>query len=325
MINLRGQEMEKLSLTANTPRLRDSKIPTICDGMTKFCRLFLGTILLLAANCAGADDGAPWFTGSLNSTGATALPAGHFLAEPYLVDAMVPADHLHRAESLNLLLYGVSDDLTVGVIPRFSYRERPELGDVTARAQYRFTPYDPETGFPSLAMVLNQTFPTGRHDNLDTKSDDGNSGGAYVTSLGFLSDDYFTLPGDHLVRARLDLAYGVSSQVGVENRSVYGTGEGFSGHAAPGTQFSSTLAFEVALTQRWAFAVDLDYQHAGHSSVWGGDLHWEDASAQSADIVPSMEYNFTALTGLIVGVELPVWQRNGPPVVIPMAALNCIF
>lgn len=291
----------------------------------RFFRRLLPGLLLLAALSAQADDGEPWFTGSLNSTGATALPAGHFLAEPYLIDVMAPADHIHTAESLNLLLYGVSDDLTVGLIPRFAYRERAQLGDITARVQYRFTPYDPETGFPSLALVLNQTFPTGRHDNLDAKDADGSGGGAYVTSLGLLSDEYFTLPGDHLVRARFDVAYGLSSQTGVENRSVYGTGTGFSGRAAPGSQFASTLAFEVSVTQRWAVVADLDYDRAGHGSVWGSGLHWDTGSSQSADIVPSIEYNFTEDTGLIVGVQLPLWQRNGPQIVIPMAALNCVF
>jgi hypothetical protein len=287
--------------------------------------LLLGLILLHSAAPAGADDGEAWFTGSLNSTGATALPEGHFLAEPYLLDVTAPADHMHKLESLNLLLYGVSDDLTVGVIPRSIYRERAEPGDLTARVQYRFTPYDPQIGFPSLALVLNETFPTGRHDNLDAKGDDGSGGGAYVTSLGFLADEYFTLPGDHLVRARLNLAYAMSSQVSVENRSVYGTAAGFTGQAAPGPQASATLAFEVALTRRWAFAVDFDYDRAGHSSLWGDGARWEESSAQAADVVPSIEYNFTGFTGLIVGVELPVWQRNAPPVVIPMAALNCVF
>lgn len=297
--------------------------------MTKFRRLLLGMILLLAAAphlaLASADDGEPWFTGSLNSTGATALPEGHFLVEPYLIEVMAPADHIHIAESLNLLLYGVSDDLTLGLIPRFSYRDRAEPGDLTARVQYRFAPYDETTGFPSLALVLNQTFPTGRYDNLDRKSADGSGGGAYVTSFGLLSDEYFTLPGDHLVRARFDLAYGIASQIGLENRSVYGTEQGFYGHAAPGSQFGATLAFEVSLTQRWVLAADFDYGRTGHGSVWGGGQHWDQGSSQSADIVPSVEYNFTADTGLIIGVQLPVWQRNGPAIVIPMAALNCVF
>jgi hypothetical protein len=191
--------------------------------------------------------------------------------------------------------------------------------------QYRFTPYDAETGFPSLAAVLNQTFPTGRHDNLDEKGADGSGDGAYVTSLGLLSDEYFTLPGDHLVRVRFDIAYSVASHVALENRSVYGTGVGFSGEAAPGSAFSGTLAFEVALTQAWAFAVDFDYAHAGRSHVWGNGQRWDQDSAQSADIVPSIEYNFTEFTGLIVGVQLPLWQSNASPVVVPMAALNCVF
>lgn len=293
--------------------------------MTNFRRLLLGMTLLLTVPRLHAEEAEAWFTGSLNSTGATALPQGHFLAEPYLFDVMAPADHIHAAQSLNLLLYGITDELTVGLIPRFSYRERAVMGDVTARVQYRLTPYDQTTGFPSLAVVLNQTFPTGRYDNLDSKSADGSGGGALATSLGLLSDEYFTLPGDHLVRARFDLAYGVASQVGLENRSVYGTEDGFSGHAAPGSQFGATLAFEISLTQTWAVAFDLDYSRAGHSSVWGGGLHWDRGSSQSADIVPSVEYNFTANTGLIMGVQLPLWQRNGPLIVIPMAALNCVF
>ncbi len=45
----------------------------------------------------------------------------------------------------------------------------------------------------------------------------------------------------------------------------------------------------------------------------------------SAGLVPAVEYNFTAFTGLIVGVQLPVWQSTTPRLIVPLAALNCVF
>lgn len=281
--------------------------------------------LLILPVLARADDGVPetvhdeaWFTGSLNSTGATALPEGHFLAEPYLLGES------HRAVSMNLLLYGVTDDLTIGLIPRLSWRDRAQIGDLTARLQYRFTAYDEASGMPSLAMVVNQTFPTGRYDDLDRGGTDGAGGGAYLTQFGLLGDEYVTVAGRPL-RLRLNLSYGVSTSVGLANRSVYGTPDGFAGRARPGLVYDATLAFEYSLTTRWALALDFSYDRSDSTRIDGPNFHAASRIGQSADLVPAVEYNFTAYTGLIVGVQLPTWQRDVPRVVVPIAALNCVF
>ena len=291
--------------------------------------VLLGAILLLRLPApAHADETEAWFTGSLNSTGADALPGGAFLAEPYLADVMAHpkgGPSSHTAESFNLLLYGMTDDLIVGVIPRFAYRDAADIGDLTARVQYRLAPYDAETGLPALALSLNQTFPTGRHDNLNDAGTNGTGTGAYVTSLSVLTDEYSTLPGGNLVRERFDVSYAVSSRVGVENRSVYGTQDGFWGHASPGAHLDATFALEVSLTTRWALALDISYDRDGNSRVWGDGLRWDSGSSQSINLVPAIEYNFTADTGLIIGVQMPVWQHNTPVLVVPMAALNCVF
>lgn len=284
--------------------------------------LFLLVILPFLAN---ADDGAPdalrdeaWFTGSLNSTGATALPAGHFLAEPYLLGES------HTADSLNLLLYGVTDDFTIGLIPRFSWRDHIEPGDLTTRLQYRFTAYDEVSGMPSIAVVLNETFPTGKYDNLNLAGTNGDGNGTYLTQFGLLTDEYVTIAGRPL-RLRFDLSYGVSTSMGLQNRSVYGTPMGFAGHARPGAVYDATLAFEYSLSTRWALALDASYDRSDRTRINGGDFHAVSKMGQSANLVPAVEYNFTALTGLIVGVQLPVWQRNVPRIVVPIAALNCVF
>ena len=284
--------------------------------------LFLVVILPFLAK---ADDGEPaalrdeaWFTGSLNSTGATALPEGHFLAEPYLLGES------HTAESMNLLLYGVTDDVTIGMIPRFSWRDHAQIGDLTTRLQYRFTAYDQASGMPSIAVVLNQTFPTGKYDNLNLAGTNGAGSGAYATQFGLLTDEYVTIAGRPL-RLRFDLFYGVSTSTGLDNRSVYGTPSGFTGHARPGAVYDATLAFEYSLSTRWALALDASYDRGDRTRVDGGDFHAASKMGQSADLVPAVEYNFTADTGLIVGVQLPVWRSNVPRIVVPIAALNCVF
>jgi len=301
--------------------------------MSKSWPLLLGSILLLAPPVA-ADDGLPdsvrseaWFTGSLHSTGATALPEGHFLAEPYLGEEIVKPQggHAsHTAESLTLLLYGVTDDFTVGLIPRFAWRDRPEPGDLTARLQYRLTAYDEASSMPSLAVALNQDFPTGKFDDLDRTNADGSGTGAYTTHVALLSDEYATVAGRPL-RIRFDLSYGVSTSVGIENRSAYGTPEGFRGHASPGDTADATLAFEYSLSTGWAVALDASYDRGDSTRVEGLDIHTASGTGQSANLAPALEYNWTDNTGLIVGVQLPVWQSKSGRVILPMAALNCVF
>ena len=287
--------------------------------MSNAWRTLLGSILLILPLAAGADDGVPdsvhaeaWFTGSLNSNGASAVPEGHFLVEPYLGQAN------NKALSDNLLLYGLTDEVTLGLIPRFSWGDHAGFGDLTARLQYRFTAYDAASGMPALALVLNETLPTGKYDHLDRAGTDGTGTGAYQTQIGFLSDDYVTVDGRPL-RLRLDLVYGLSSSVGVENRSVYGTPDGFAGRAHPGPAYGATLAFEYSLTTRWAVALDADYGRSGKTRIDGMAAS---GMSQSADLVPAVEYNFTADTGLIVGVQVPVWKNA---TLMPLAALNCVF
>jgi len=290
----------------------------------------MGMVFVLSwPAAAGAEEDEAWFTGSINSTGANGVPPGHFLAEPYLAEVIVRPDggpSTHTAESINLLLAGVADNLTVGLIPRFAWRDRAEPADLTARLQYRLTTYDPDSGRPILALIWNETLPTGRYDNLDRAGGDGSGTGAYISAPGLALDDYFHLPGDHLMRLRIDLAYAVPTGAHIENRSVYGTQAGFSGHGWAGSQVSAVTAFEVSLTPRWALALDVDYNRGSHGSVDGsGGQHWVSGAWQSANVVPALEYNFTADTGLIVGVQMPVWQRNTSVVVVPVAALNCVF
>src|SRR5579872_1781681 len=91
-------------------------------------------ILPLSAAAAGErqsrDDA--WWTGPLLAPSPYTLPTGHFLIEPYFFDSRPRGEYdkqgtLHSVPAANnfgsqgYVLYGLTDGLTVGLIPRFAY------------------------------------------------------------------------------------------------------------------------------------------------------------------------------------------------------------
>src|SRR5688572_24494299 len=96
-----------------------------------------------------------WWTGPLITAGATPLPRGRWLIEPYLFDvksyARYDDDGTERdipdsdfIGSLTYILYGVTDRFTAGLIPRFGYSDVStgtdssgiRVGDATLQLQY---------------------------------------------------------------------------------------------------------------------------------------------------------------------------------------------
>jgi hypothetical protein len=106
----------------------------------------LAACLLLPAAATAQQSPAPrqsrdeaWWTGPIIANSAGTLPAGHFLIEPYLFDVTSSAGHSFG--SLTYLLYGLTDQLTVGVMPSFGYNDAKggagdssRIGPVTASA-----------------------------------------------------------------------------------------------------------------------------------------------------------------------------------------------
>ena len=75
-----------------------------------------------------------WWTGPLLAPGAGTLPPGHFLFEPYFFDFMPTASVDAQGNSHPLprennfgnqsyLIYGLADHLSVGLIPRFRFKD----------------------------------------------------------------------------------------------------------------------------------------------------------------------------------------------------------
>ena len=290
-----------------------------------------------------------WWTGPLLAPGAATLPKGHFYFEPYVYDEMPYArldsrGHPHPAPygndfgSLTYINYGLTDRLTVGVIPRFGY-DRPAhgaassgvgVGDLTLEAQYGLTPVDPYSRIPIASINVQETLPVGRYDHLANPSD-GFGSGAYTTTLSAYFMSYFWLPNGRILRTRVDLSYAIQTEVSVGDRSVYGTSTGFRRHASPGNSAYGDLAFEYSITRSWVLACDFWFQENGHNRVTGTVLQpagritdFQSISAVGRElyIAPALEYNWTRRLGIIFGVRVLSVGRNETGTVTPVAAIS---
>ena len=101
-----------------------------------------------------------------------------------------------------------------------------ELGDLTLQGQYRLAKFQEGRWIPTTSAVVQETFPTGKYDRLGDRPD-GLGGGAYTTTLALYTQTYFWLPNRRILRMRFDASQAFSSNVNVEDVSVYGTTEGF--------------------------------------------------------------------------------------------------
>lgn len=336
------------------------------ENMTDSGRRLLVLDIAVLALCAGAaiadetqqtasmqrqllEDA--WWTGPILAAGASTLPRGHFLVEPYVFDVVTrgrydqngghrSTQRVHSFGSLTYVLYGLTDELTIGVIPRFGFNDLPSgndssgigLGDFTLQGQYRLTQFR-EGGWPTLSLVLQETLPTGKYDELGERLADGFGGGAYTTTVALYSQYYFWLPNGRILRTRLNLSQSFSDDVTLRDVSVYATPQGFRGRASPGDSFMVNAAWEYSLTRNWVLALDLYYQHDENTRVTGyvpdsnspREYRANSGSSDRFGLAPAIEYNWSPRAGVIVGARWVATGRNVDATLTPVVAINLVY
>jgi len=198
-----------------------------------------------------------WWTGPMLAPNASTLPRGHLLIEPYLYDVI--AAHSNGFGSLTYINYGLLDRLTFGMIPTAGFNQvsngpsssSAKLGDLTLQTQYRLTKFREASWIPTTSITVQETLPTGKYDRLGDRPSDGLGSGAYTTTLALYSQTYFWLPNGRILRMRFNLSQAFSSNVNVEDVSVYGTASGFRGNAKPGNSFLVDPSWEYSVTRSW--------------------------------------------------------------------------
>ncbi len=297
-----------------------------------------------------------WWTGPLLAASAGTLAPGHFLIEPYVFDAIPRGQydndgnrhggpHSNNFGSQSYVLYGLTDRVGVGFIPRFGFSKLSEgkdsskvgIGDLTLQGQYGLTRFEEGSWIPSTALVFQETLPTGKYDRLGDRPADGHGSGVYSTTLAVYSQYFFWMPNGRILRTRLDLSFSIAGSAEVRDVSVYGTDEGFRGRARPGNVAVADAAWEYSVTRNWVLALDVVYERDANTHVHGFDFPSSAGAAPAAlielnsgsghtwSIAPAIEYNFNSRVGVIAGAKLTVAGRNATALVIPVAAVNIVI
>jgi hypothetical protein len=328
-----------------------------------------GTVAALAmtAGLAGAQEVTPgssfarqsqddaWWTGPMLANSAATLPQGHVLFEPYLYDAAAQASydrngarragaHSHAFGSLTYILYGLTDRAAVGLIPTAGFNtvsggpssSGVRLGDLGLLAQYRLTQTPAGRSIPTISIAVQENIPTGRYDRLGDRPSDGFGSGAYTTTVSVYSQTYFWLPNGRILRTRLNVSQAVSSDVSIEDVSVYGTGTGFRGYASPGSSTFVDGSWEYSLTRSWVLALDATYRHARNTRTIGYDIRessgaqsqtgilLESGSSDAFALAPALEFSWTPRLGVLLGVRVIAAGRNAAASITPAVAINFV-
>jgi hypothetical protein len=273
-----------------------------------------------------------WWTGPILANSANTLPRGHWLVEPYVYDVIGP--HTHAFGSRAYIEYGLVNRLTVGMIPIIGYNKLGngasssgiQLGDVGFVAQYRMTTFHEGGWMPTTAINIQESFPTGRYDQLGTRASDGLGAGSYATTVALNSQTFFWLPNGRILRMRLDVSETLATEAAVKDVSVYGTTKGFRGHADPGRSQSIDAAWEYSATRRWVLALDGFYDHSGNTAVFGSQngkpVRFNSGSSWGYGFAPAVEYNLSGNVGVIFGARVRTPGENTGFTVAPVMAIN---
>jgi hypothetical protein len=286
---------------------------------------------------------------------AATLPRSHFLIEPYLYDVIQQGQYdrngvKRRAPesngfgSLTYINYGLVDKLTIGVIPTFGYNRvngAPSsssvgMGDVTVQGQYRLAKFHEGHRIPTMSLAVQETFPSGKYDQLGNRPSNGLGSGAYTTTLAFYSQTYFWLPNRRILRMRLNVSQSISSGVNVKGVSVYGTDAEFHGHARPGGTSFVDASWEYSLTRSWVLALDATYRYQGSTRVIGHDAVASPGAQGSPQIrldtgyndaigfAPAIEYSWNSKVGILLGARVIPIGRNTAATITPAIAINIV-
>jgi hypothetical protein len=281
--------------------------------------------------------GEAWWTGPMLANNASTLPRGHFLVEPYLYDEISP--HTNGFGSLTYIEYGLANRLTIGLIPTFGYNKvsdalsssSPGLGDVAVLAQYRLTQFHEQHKLPTISFMVQETFPSGKYDQLGARPSNGLGAGAYTTTLALNSQTYFWMPNGRILRMRLNATQSLSTYANVAGVSVFGTSPGFQGHAKPGPSTFVDAAWEYSLTRNWVLALDATYRHTNNTRITGSDpaqsppnIQLNSGSSDAIGFAPALEYNWKPTIGVLVGTRIIALGHNIPTTITPAVAINYV-
>jgi hypothetical protein len=271
-----------------------------------------------------------WFTGPLITPSGNNLEPGLCNYQPYLFyydfEPTNPNDsHTKSVQTDNYVQFGLLDFLDMTIIFHLIYNHKNSINtfgypDTDIVFGIQLLRQEENTPIPSLRLTIGETFPTGKYQNLDpNKSSLDDFGlGSFRTNLSFnMSKKVFWIK-NHTLNFRLTNSVAIFPLVLVKNFNTYGGGYNTYGKVSPPLSYAGRFAFELSLTQRWAYAMDFEYIYTSKIKFSGNPGTNADGSpatvggksTQIFSIAPALEYSFNENLGIISGFYFSLYTKN---------------
>lgn len=305
----------------------------------------------------------PWFTGSLLSPGGYVVPVGYMNIEPYVfgIDTFGIYDRNWNSHSrprfwtVNPQFFtwiGLTKFMDFQIGPQFFWNETQghsdtQFGDLPIGINFQILEEKEGSKRPAIKLVLRESFPTGKYQNLDPKKlgTDVSGTGTYLTTAGLVFARLFHIRKAQYLNSRLFVGYSVPSKVHVKGLNTYGGGIGTKGYVYPGWILTTIAGFEYSMTRNWVLALDIMNIYAnktrfrgnkgigsvsfinieGVNSAVFGDAVIGAPSSDQVTLAPAIEYNFNESVGIIGGCWFSIAGRNTGQFVSGVLAINYFF
>lgn len=291
----------------------------------------------------------PWFTGPILTPSSHVVPCGHQNYEPYVYWTQDQGTYdsnwkFHSKPTFNNVLFQGS--LQFGIFPSTEFDIAPQLTYNQTRGQHMWRVSDlPFTlafqllnekegeWYPVIKLRFAANAPFGKYDQLSPArlGTDVGGIGTWYPSVGLVFGKLFHINGVHYLSSRLFLTYNFGTPTNVRGLSVYGGApsspgvQETRGRVYPGNVFLFLNGYEFSLTQNWALALDIQYQHTNGGGFSGFSARGTRPVLPSQELfalAPGLEYNWNANMGIIVGPWFSIAGRNTSKFVSYVAALN---
>jgi hypothetical protein len=266
------------------------------------------------------------------------VPPGHVVIAPYVFvrDAYGAFDNERHSQSFKndqvrlhllpvIVQFGITKSVDAQVVwgGQMKWQDGHFGGGIDdVSATLGFLIQEQTVYVPAFKFLVQQSFPTGKYQNLNHNGLGLNStgDGSYTTEFGLAISKLLFWTTKHPVNTRVFVGYALSTPVHVENFNSYEGGFGTKGTVHPGNVLQVDLGIEVSITQRWVFATDIVYEADSHTKFHGFSGSLDPTGfipapvgvgfGDNLSLAPAIEYNWTPDTGIIFGTQFSVYGRN---------------
>jgi hypothetical protein len=276
----------------------------------------------------------PWYTGPLITGGSKNLPKGRTNIQPYLflkTNYGGYDDNRNYSDTNNTFIVnpllsfgrGILDWLDFSVSPQGSIKYSQDtsaasFGDLGVSLGFQL--YRESLYLPGIRFIYTQVFPTGAYTELDQYLDSGGQG-VFQSVLGLNLGKVLWMFPLHPMALRLSTNVQLpTNKANVSGINTYGGGVGTSGLVNVRPTFNIDFGYEISITQKWVFAIDVAYTLSGKSTFSG--FEGLDANnnpyfiggpvSDNLSLSPAIEYSPNDSGGFIGGVWFSVTGRNTP-------------